>query len=146
MTKKLLLFIQIFWIIGCSTSSKIKENTVSKTEISQVPILSKYLGKKVTFTGETLNCATGAALQIANGPMIWLDKLNSWPEGFFLGENNKKNKIVKISGTLIEKFDLPVFIDDGSLKHGIPVPIGTDLGKLSHRYLLTDYTWEIENR
>jgi hypothetical protein len=70
--------------------------------------------------------------------------MESWPNGYYLKENYEKTKSIKVTGILIEKNDLPVFVQnesDSILQQGIPVPKGTDLKNASHRYLLKKYKW-----
>lgn len=77
-----------------------------------------------------------------NGQKIYMNNMASWPNGFYI--NEKESKTVKVTGTLIEKNDLPVLVSykDAKLKHqGIPVA-KEDLKKASHRYLLKDYKFE----
>ena len=67
---------------------------------------------------------------------IWIDSLSSWPEGY-LGSR------VKATGIVIQKYDLPVFIqkEGEPVRTGIPVPEGTDLHSASRRYLLKNAKW-----
>ncbi|MBB6372478.1 hypothetical protein [Chryseobacterium shigense] len=106
--------------------------------------MKKYIGKNITVTGQTVNMKLGAILITDNGENIWMDGMDSWPEGYYVNDNNLKT--VKVTGTIIEKNDLPVFIpneNDPVLQQGIPEPKGTDLEEASHRYLLKDYTYSI---
>ncbi len=106
--------------------------------------LKALLGKRITITGKAANAKLGALLETEDGNIIWMDDKDSWPEGYYLGEDNRKT--LKVTGTVIEKYDKPVFIpnkEDELARSGIPVPEGTDLKKASHRFLLKNIKWEI---
>lgn len=127
--KRFLLF-QIFWIFACS-----KVGNPKSYEIKQL------LGKNVTFIGKTVNMKLGAALILENGQQIWMDEMHSWPKGFY---TEKKTKSAKVTGLLIERYDLPIFSpneNDSIIQQGSPVPKDTDLQEASHRYLLIKYKW-----
>ncbi len=76
-------------------------------------------------------------------PVIYIDGLDSWPDGFYLGGDNGKR--VRVTGTIIKRSDLPVYIEDKNepIKQGIPVPPGSDLKKMSQRFLLKDAKWVV---
>ena len=118
--------------------------TVLKSTRLNKENINDYLGEFVTVKGITINAHLGAFLRKEKeGLNIWIDGLNSWPDGFYQGGLN--GKTLKVTGTLIEKYDLPVFIPDKNdtlAKHGIPLPVGTDLKKASHRYLLKNAKWK----
>jgi len=105
--------------------------------------LKDSLGKTITITGEAANAKLGALLIINDSTSIWIDEIDSWPKGYYLGEG--KGRTLKVTGTLIEKYDLPVYIykEGDPIRTGIPVPEGTDLRKASQRYLLKDAIWEV---
>lgn len=138
LTVKKILILCIFCVYACSDIKRTgKENLQNKD-------LKKYIGKNITVTGQTVNMKLGAILITDNGENIWMDGMDSWPEGYYVNDNNLKT--VKVTGTIIEKNDLPVFIpneNDPVLQQGIPEPKGTDLEEASHRYLLKDYTYSI---
>jgi len=95
------------------------------------------LGKEVTVEGVAENWKAGP--QVSNGKTgVWIDG----PE--WNSETNGKR--VRVTGTVIERADLPVFIadpNDDKVPAGIPVPPGTDLKDAAKRYLLTRIKWEI---
>ena len=110
----------------------------SADENKSKDVLAAQLGKKVTLSGEAQPRKLGAAL-LGKDFVIWIDGLHGWPSGF-------RGKRVSVTGTLIERHDLPVFIpspNDPGIQ-GIPVPKGTDLHKASQRYLLKDATWKLQ--
>ncbi|MCI3937197.1 hypothetical protein MQX03_08290 [Chryseobacterium aahli] len=127
------LLLQIFWIFACSTTNQ--TDNPKNDEIKQL------LGKNVTFIGKTVNMKLGAALILENGQRIWMDEMHSWPDGFY---TEKETKSAKVTGVLIERHDLPVFVpneNDSIMQQGIPAPKDTDLKEASHRYLFTKYKW-----
>lgn len=105
--------------------------------------MNKRVGKTVVVTGKTVNAKLGALLITNDGHFIWMDNMDQWPEGYYLGDENCKT--VKVKGRLIRKYDLPVFIEekDSPSQSGIPVPEGTNLKKASRRFLLKKATWEV---
>lgn len=135
---KKILILSIFCAYACSDVKKTgKENLQNKD-------LKKCIGKNITVTGQTVNMKLGAVLITENGENIWMDGMDSWPDGYYINDSDLKT--VEVTGTVIEKNDLPVFIPNESdplLQQGIPEPKGIDLEKASHRYLLKDYTYSI---
>jgi hypothetical protein len=96
------------------------------------------LGKQITLVGEAQNLKEGSLLAGKNFS-IFIDSLESWPNEFAF-------KKVVVTGVVIERHDLPVYIKrPGSLPQaGIAVPPGTDLHKAAHRYLLKDAKWKLQ--
>jgi hypothetical protein len=131
MTRGILLF-QMLWIIACSTT---KQVVIPKNED-----VKEFVGKKVTLIGKAVNMKLGAVLVLENGQRIWMDEMSSWPSGYY---TEKESKSAQVTGVLIERYDLPVFVpsNDSIVQQGIPVPKGTDLKEASHRYLLKDFKW-----
>jgi hypothetical protein len=133
MNKLLILFISIS---SCSSLGKV--NTLSKDNMDSL------IGKKITVIGRAANGHIGAMLIVQDSLRLWIDDLQNWPKGYYFGHDS--GKMLKVTGTLIEKYDLPVFIESEEDKirprWGMPVPPGTDLKKASHRYLLREAKWE----
>ena len=122
-------FLIIFLTIFISANPCISENS-DKDET--VDYWSQYLLKKVSVEGTALNAKIGAYLQLSNtSTSIWIDSLSFWPEQY-------RGKRVSVTGTLIKRYDLPVYIQKigEPVRTGIPVPEGTDLHSASKRYLL----------
>lgn len=69
-----------------------------------------------------------------------MDDLERWPDEF-------SNKKVSVTGILIERHDLTVYIpedDENQIPHAARVyPKGTDLHEAAHRYLIKDAKWVI---
>jgi hypothetical protein len=103
---------------------------------------SKYVGRTVTLEGTAANAKLGAVLEGENG-MIWIDGLDSWPEGFYLGGDNGKR--VRVTGTVIRKDDVPVYVQiPGDLpKGGISVANEEEREEAKWRYLLKDARWTV---
>jgi hypothetical protein len=101
-----------------------------------------YLGKPVVLEGVAVDDELGAVLQ-GQGGAIWIDGLSSWPEGLYLGGD--RGKPLRVTGTVIERFDLPVFVpkDGEPTPSGIPVREGTDLHEASRRFLLRGARWSV---
>jgi hypothetical protein len=132
-------------LIACAPTNSVGEkdkNNNTKTSINEP--LKSLIGKRITVKGKTVNLKGGAALILENGTQIWMDDMESWPLGYFINEQD--TKIVKVSGILIERNDLPVFIykdNDSLIQQGIPMPEGTDLNKASHRFVFEKYEWVV---
>lgn len=107
---------------------------------------SKHLGHTVTVEGLAANAKLGALLMGESKGAIWMDGMDSWPAGFYTRNHEGKDvyKRVRVTGVVIERGDLPVFIQRGDIQQqGMPVPPGTDLEAASKRYLLTDVRWTV---
>ena len=106
-------------------------------------VTQENIGKQITLEGRCVDSMSGALL-VGEGFSIYLDGLDRWPEGYYLGDDERTK--VKVTGILSEDHGLHVFVqdeDDPVIKHGIPVPKGTDLKKASHRYILLNAEWEL---
>ena len=105
--------------------------------------LSAALGRSVTIEGAAVNMKLGAVVQ-GEGGRIWIDGLDRWPEGYYMeGDQGKR---VRVTGTVIERHDLPVRypFEEGELPYAaIIVPEGTDLYAASRRFLLKDASWTL---
>lgn len=137
-----ILLLQVFCICGCSKTKQFQNDTTIIIENLKEADLKTLVGKKITITGKTVNVKGGAILLVEEKIDIWMDEMDSWPDGYYNSEEDAK--IVKVTGILIERNDLPVYIpDEKNPKHkqAIPMPKGTDLKAASHRYLLKEYKW-----
>jgi hypothetical protein len=87
----------------------------------------------------------GANLRMfADSTHIWINDFHSWPLEYYLGEN--KWQTVRVTGTVIERYDLPVFKRksvQGIVLQGMPISKRRNLKVTSHRYLLKDETWVV---
>jgi hypothetical protein len=100
---------------------------------------SPHLGQTVTVEGTAGNAKLGAVLQGAEG-IIWIDGLEQWPEGFYTGD--ARSKRLRVTGTVIERDDMPAFIGDSS-RAGIPVQSEKELAQANRRFLLKDAKWTV---
>ena len=78
---------------------------------------------------------------VVGGPNIWVDlPATHWPSSVV-------GKVIEVNGTVVERHDLPVFIDDpkagDSAVAGIPVPPGTDLYAARRRLILEQVEWKV---
>lgn len=135
---KVFLILSILYIYACSNPKQtIKEDLQNKD-------LKEFTGKRITIIGQTINMKMGALLITENGENIWMEGLDSWPDGYYVNEHDAKT--VKVTGVLIEKNDLPVFIPDEKnsvIQQGIPNPKKSNLKEASRRYLFKDYKYSI---
>lgn len=95
------------------------------------------LGRELTVEGVARRAKLGPMVETGGGG-IWIDGPHGfWPEGVV-------GRRVKVTGTVVRKDDLPVFIPRPGepMKAGIPVPEGTDLEEARIRYLLASPRWE----
>ena len=134
----LILLYLVLILTSCSSSRVINQLSNEK--------LDTLIGEKISVTGTAINAKLGALLTTTNGGTIWINELNEWPEDYYLGGDN--GKTVRVTGIVIEKHDLPVFISkkDEPPKSGMPVPEGTGLEEARRRFLLKNATWEIIER
>ncbi len=104
----------------------------------------RFVGQTVTVEGTSVNAKLGALLFDRDGERsIWIDGLQSWPEGFYRGDNDGHR--VRVTGKVVMARDLPVFVREPGEPEiqGMPVPAGTDLDEASKRYLLADARWVV---
>lgn len=137
-----ILLLQVFCICGCSTTKQVQNGKSLIIENLKEADLKTLVGKRITIIGKTVNVKGGAILLVEDKIDIWMDEMDSWPEGYYNSEEEAKT--VKVTGVLIERNDLPVYISEekNSIhQQGILMPKGTDLKTASHRYLLKDYKW-----
>jgi hypothetical protein len=141
MMKTTLLAFSISALVSLAVFAGEKQSKQSKEiaeEKKPEEVIASNLGKKVTFSGEAESRHLGAVLR-GKGFSIWIDGLHDWPDDL-------RGKRVSVTGTVIERHDLPVFIQNRANRgvQGIPVPKGTNLHEAAHRYLLKDATWKLE--
>ena len=103
---------------------------------------SAVAGQRIVVDGTAANAKRGALLETETGT-VWIDGLESWPEGYYEGDGTGKR--LRVTGTVVERHDLPVFErrPGEPEMQGIPAAPGTDLHAASKRYVLTDATWEM---
>ena len=93
-------------------------------------------GSRVTWRGVAENHKAGAFLA---GRGVYVDLPGgSWP-------SEALDKTVEVTGTIVERHDLPVFVADPNEPPvgGIPVPPGTDLHEASKRLILEQVKWNV---
>lgn len=95
------------------------------------------LGQLVTIDGDAEDAKLGALLITGSG-MIWIDGLDAWP-------SNVRGKRLVVTGKVIQRSDLPVFVhEEGEPEmQGMPVPAGTDVEKARRRFLLAEPAWKV---
>ena len=100
------------------------------------------IGKEVVLEGTAVDSKLGAVLLTRDG-LVYIDGLESWPNGFYLGGD--KGRRVRVKGTLIERADLPVITEDPGAprRAGIPLPAGADPRKARTRRLVSKATWTL---
>jgi len=110
-------------------------------EDTKVAEFEEKLGQRVTFEGLAVNMKLGAGLKIGDHT-LFMDGMSTWPDAYHNGGGEPKR--VTVTGTLIVRHDLPVFVQEegAPIMTGMPVPPGTDLHEASRRYLLTDFSYE----
>ena len=102
--------------------------------------LQSELGKELVVEGTAANTKLGAMIETDRG-VLWIDGLESWPEGICPGGG--RGKRIRVTGILIERADLPVFAEKPGEPpvQGMPVPPGTELSQARKRYLLHQARW-----
>jgi len=100
--------------------------------------LEAKLGRMITVEGVPEDAKLGAILMINGSRTVWIDGLEAWPAEL-------RGKIVEVTGTVIQRADLLVFIhQDGEPERaGIPVGPGTDLNQARRRFLLSGARWKV---
>lgn len=140
-----LLFISLIAVLAMSLSNcannKPVNNINSGASLIAWPMnWANYLNKEITIEGTAVDAKLGALL-IGDGPDIWIDNLDAWPSGFYLG--GRQGKKLRVTGVVIEKDDLPIFVpkENNLPKGGISVDKENDLEKTRKRFLLKDAKW-----
>jgi hypothetical protein len=130
---------------GCSHQPSVAVGPdVSVSAMAWPKEWSGHVGRRVTLEGTAANARLGALLQ-GKENVIWIEGLDSWPEGFYVeGDQGKR---LRVTGIVIRKDDLPVFVQKPGEppRAGIPVGSEEELEKAKWRYLLTDAQWTVLN-
>ena len=113
-----------------------KQQAAAAGEVSEA-----NLGKQVVLKGWAVDRKGGAVLVTDDDVHVWIDGLDSWPEGFYRGGD--RGKRLRVTGTLDQDHGLPVFVpkEGEPIPQGVPVPEGTDLDEASKRFVLRNATW-----
>jgi hypothetical protein len=139
-----LLCLLLASVSGCSQAPTVSATTPDlEDSITAWPKdWSGHVGQRVRLEGTAANTRLGALLQ-GEGGAIWIDGLDSWPEGFYSGGD--RGKRLRVCGTVITKDDLPVFVQKpGDVpRAGIPVQSEEESEKAKRRYLLKDAKWTV---
>ncbi len=119
-------------VASCGTPS-----APASSKPAPFPLAAK-LGQVVTVEGVPEDAKLGALLMIGGARTVWIDGLDAWP-------SELRGKVVEVTGKVIERSDLPVFVhhDGEPEKGGIPVGPGTDLAQARRRFLLTQARWKV---
>jgi len=96
-----------------------------------------HAGGHVVLEGIAESRKLGAAVR-GDGFDVWIEGLDGWPDGI-------AGRRVHVTGVLVERYDLPVFIQKPGepIAQGMPVPEGTDLHAASRREVLRDAHWSV---
>src|SRR5262245_58909581 len=105
--------------LGCSEQIRTEPQQADRCPRAWPQNWASQIGKSITLEGTAANTKLGAVLLGESGE-IWIDGLDAWPDGFYLGGD--RGKRLRVTGTVIERHDLPVFIQkEGELpRQGIP--------------------------
>ena len=100
------------------------------------------LGRTLTLEGLAADAKLGALLLSDEGDSVWIEGLDAWPEGFYRGADQGKR--VRVTGTVILRDDLPVFVETPGepARAGVPVESEAELDAARRRYLLANARWE----
>ena len=128
---RILVSVAVLTMASCSASKP------PPSKATSFPLDTK-LGHVVTLEGLPEDAKLGAVLMIGGGQTVWIDGLDAWPPEL-------RGKVVDVTGKVIERSDLPVFVhqDGEPEKAGIPVGPGTDLAQARRRFLLTEARWKV---
>jgi hypothetical protein len=137
------LLVAAVLVCGCTSSrgeqhaSSAAEGEAGAAPRSRAPsVWASKLGQTVTVEGDAQNAKLGALLETSQ-ETVWIDGMQAWPDGI-MGQR------VRVTGRVIERRDLPVFVRRKGEPEiqGMPVPAGTDLDAASRRFLLADARWQ----
>lgn len=117
---------------------------------------STLLGQRVTIDGWAAEAKLGSMLdedgQLDKGS-IWIDG-KRWPDGYYGGPDKRKH--VRVTGTVIKRDDMPVYLaekgtwppkvvngGDFPYRAGIPAYSKEELERYKWRFLLENATWKV---
>ncbi|TZF99823.1 hypothetical protein FW781_07805 (plasmid) [Chryseobacterium panacisoli] len=80
------LILSLFGTYDCSSPKETAKENLQNED------LKKFIGKSLTLTGKTINMKLGALLVTENGESIWMDRMDSWPEGYYVNEQKTKTQ------------------------------------------------------
>lgn len=149
LTILLLTFISMVVLSGIqnNVNASLQDSSISFTKPIKWPkSWDKYVGKHVTVEGIALDSKSGAVVSSGKGPDIFIDGLENWPDGFYLGQ--RKGKKVLVTGLVVVRNVLPAFVDEkyGPRKTGIPVEKESDVAAAEKKYLLQDAKWMLQEK
>jgi hypothetical protein len=127
-----LVAIAVLTVASCGTPT-----APASSKAAPFPLEAK-VGQVVTVEGLPEDAKLGAVLMIGGARTVWIDGLDAWP-------SELRGQAVQVTGKVIERSDLPVFVhQDGEPERaGIPVGSRTDLAQARRRFLLTQARWKV---
>lgn len=126
--------------------------TVEPVKVQRQPastslISTENLGKTITVEGVPINYKIEAAVSSKEGGIVWLKGLGHWPNDVV----SVHGKRVRVTGFLSEDYGGGAVIwgsegGNRQMAHGHPVPPGTDLKKVNHRFIIINAKWEVTDK
>ncbi len=137
---KIATMITIMSMLSACTSSKDsagEARTPSASSNAAPSLWESKIGQLVTVEGTAEDAKLGALL-VGDTGTIWIDGLDYWPA-------EARGKRLQVTGKVIERSDLPVFVhQEGEPEmQGMPVPAGTELETARRRFLLAEARWKV---
>jgi hypothetical protein len=131
------LLLMVMALSACTRPTAPDASASSSASTSAPSPWEAKLGQVVTIDGMAEDLKLGAVL-IRPGDMVWVDGLDAWP-------GDLRGKHVQVTGKVIQRADLPVFVQQEGEPQmgGIPVRPGTDLEKARQRFLLAEARWQV---
>jgi hypothetical protein len=134
-------------LAGCSApqNSSLANNDSEDRQLAWPKNFANFVGKSVTLECTAANTKLGAIL-LEEGQSkneIWIEGLECWPQGFF--GNGVKGKRLRVTGAVIKRDDVPVFIQKPgeAPQGGIPVRTEEELEIKKWRFLLQGAKWTV---
>jgi hypothetical protein len=128
-------FVSILAVLAMASCGK--PTVPARSSAARFPLEAR-LGHVVTVEGTPEDAKLGALLMIGGSQTVWIDGLDAWPPEL-------RNKVLEVTGKVIQRSDLPVFVhQDGEPERaGIAVGPGTDLEQARRRFLLAEARWKV---
>jgi hypothetical protein len=128
---------RVITVEGSAQDAKLGDPSSTTSNAASPPWEAK-LGQVITVEGSAQDAKLGALLLTGGSMSIWIDGLDAWPK-------EVRGKNVQVTGKVIQRSDLPVFVhqEGEPEKGGMPVPPGTDLEKARRRLLLAEAKWKV---
>jgi hypothetical protein len=136
-----------FALSGCGGAQPVpKPVDAAATAVGWPADWNRLVGKRITIDGYAHDLKRGPVVtaepSFASTRAVWIEGLPGWPEGV----GGATSAHVRVTGTVIKRDDMPVYLygthgDNGAPGHWVSTE--EELNRLKWRFLLKDATWTV---